>query len=207
MYQPEKFWNRFAKRYNKSPVGNAQAYQQKLQKTREYFTPQSRVLEFGCGTGTTAVSHAKFVRKIIALDVSEKMLEFGREKAAAANVDNIKFICGDINGFSITDTEFDAVLGHSILHLLADKDAVIKKVFNMLKPGGVFISSTVVMRKKRPVLGAVLRFGKAIGLLPLVRFFSADDLVQSLKSAGFEIDHFWHPDGADSVFIVAKRPG
>jgi len=206
MYKPEKFWNRFARRYNKSPVANESNYQEKLKRTRTYFTPESTVLEFGCGTGTTAVSHAGLVNRIIALDVSEKMLEFGRDKARAANVDNIKFICGDIDGFSITDTEFDVVLGLSILHLLDDKEAVIKQVFELLKPGGVFISSTVVMRKKRPIIAAVLGLGKALDLLPLIRFFSAQDLEKSLTDQGFEIDDYWHPDGADSVFIVAKKP-
>lgn len=206
MYKPEKFWNRFAKRYEKSPVTDETIYQEKLKRSRTYFTPNAEILEFGCGTGTTAVAHAPFVQHVHAIDVAEKMLDFGRAKAKAARVTNITFTCADINTFSGLNKNLDAILGLSILHLLADKDAIIAKVFDMLKPGGYFISSTVVMRKKRPVLNAVLGFGKAIGLLPLVRFFSADNLVQSLTNAGFEITEHWHPEKADSVFIVARKP-
>jgi len=211
MYNPEKVWNRFAKRFEKSPVSDEGIYQEKLRITREYFTPESNVLEIGCGTGTTAVAHAPFVNHIDAMDVADKMLEFGREKAAQADVKNVTFIRADISSFAIPDKKYDVIMGHSILHLLDDKEMVIRKVFDMLKPGGFFISSTLVTVKKRPILaavmGAVLKIGKATGLLPLVRLFSVDELVQSITSAGFEINHNWLPDKSDALFLVAKKPG
>ena len=205
MYKPDKVWNRFAKGYAKSPVSNEAAYQEKLKITRTYFTPESEVLEFGCGTGTTAVSHAPFVKHIHAIDVASKMLEFGRTKAEAADLSNITFTCANIEGFSENGAAYDVIMGHSILHLLEDKEAVIATVYDMLKPGGVFISSTMFVSGKKPFLRTGLAIGNRLGLLPLVRFFSVEELVQSLINAGFTIDQQWLPENSDAVFIVAKK--
>jgi 2-polyprenyl-3-methyl-5-hydroxy-6-metoxy-1,4-benzoquinol methylase len=205
MYKPDKVWNRFAKRYAQSPVSDEAAYREKLKITRTYFTPESEVLEFGCGTGTTAVSHAPFVKHIHAIDVSSKMLEFAQGKADAADVSNVTFTCANIEGFSVGGTVYDVIMGHSILHLLEDKEAVIATVYNMLKPGGVFVSSTVCISGKKTFLRAGLAIGNRLGLLPLVNFFSVEDLTQSLANAGFTIDHQWLPENSDAVFIVAKK--
>ncbi len=58
-----------------------------------------------------------------------------------------------IDEFSVRDRTFDAVLGLSILHLLEDRDAVIAKAHDMLKPGGIFVSSTVCMGNTQAVFG------------------------------------------------------
>ena len=80
----KKFWDRIAKRYAKKPVGNEAAYQRKLAKTREYFRPGMEVLEIGCGTGSTAIAHAPYVRRIRATDISDAMIEIAKGKAKRA---------------------------------------------------------------------------------------------------------------------------
>ncbi len=138
MDQPAKFWDKIAERYSKRPVANEAAYQKKLQVTREYFQPDIEVLEFGCGTGSTAITHAPYVKHILAIDISSKMIEIAQGKAEAKNVQNVTFKRSTIDEFSESDQGFDAVLGLSILHLLDNKDEVIAKVYKMLKPGGMF---------------------------------------------------------------------
>jgi len=78
-----KFWDRIADRYSRKPVADEAAYQKKLQVTREYLRPDMEVLEFGCGTGSTAIVHAPCVKQIRAIDVSAKMIEIARHKADA----------------------------------------------------------------------------------------------------------------------------
>ncbi len=118
MDQSKKFWDRIAKHYSKQPVGDEAAYQKKLQITREYFQPNMEVLEFGCGTGSTAITHAPYVKHIHAIDISSKMIEIAQCKADAKNIKNITFEQSTIDKFSMSDHTFDVVLGLSILHLL-----------------------------------------------------------------------------------------
>ncbi|MEM9772483.1 MAG: class I SAM-dependent methyltransferase, partial [Cyanobacteria bacterium P01_D01_bin.73] len=110
---------------------------------------------------------------------------------------------------NITDQSLDMVLGLSILHLLKDKEAVIAKVYKMLKPGGVFVTSTVCLGDGSPLLKVVAFVGsivRPLGLFPILKVFTADDLVESLTQAKFTIDYQWQPSKDKAVFIVSKKP-
>ena len=207
MSESAKFWDWIAQRYAKRPVADEAAYQKKLQITRKYLRPNMEVLEFGCGTGSTAIAHAPNVKRIQAIDISAKMLVIAREKVAANNITNVSFEQAGIDEFAAPDQTFDAVLGLSILHLLNDKATVIAKIYRMLKPGGVFVSSTACLGGSIPILPAILRIGRFFGLLPLVQFFTAQELEHNLTAAGFQIDHQWQPGKGKAVFIVVRKPG
>jgi len=203
MTHSSRFWDRVALRYSKSPVANEAAYQKKLAITQEYLKPDMDLLEFGCGTGSTAIVHAPHVKHILALDISAKMLEIAKEKAEANGISNITFERSDIVDFSAPDQTFDAVLGLSILHLLDDRDAVIARVHDLLKPGGVFVTSTVCIGNRMKFLRFIAPVGKVFGLT--LKVLTTDELVESLSRAGFEIDHQWQPNDRAAVFIVAKK--
>ncbi len=164
------------------------------------------MLEFGCGTGTTALIHAPFVKHIRAVDLSAKMLEIAQAKADAAGIRNVTFEKSDIAPFSAPEASYDVVMAHSLLHLLEDKDAAIAKIFRLLKPGGYFVSSTICIGGQMPWLRVLLPIGRCLGLLPLVKFFTPDELAQSLTRAGFRIEHSWQPGKRKGVFIVARKP-
>lgn len=201
-----KFWDRIADRYSRRPIGNEAAYQKKLRITQEYLRPDMEVLEFGCGTGSTALVHAPFVKHILAIDISSKMIGIAEEKARVGRVENVTFQTAAIDTFEAPDASFDAVLGLSILHLLHDRDAAIAKVYRMLKPGGVFVSGTACIADTMNFFKLIAPVGHWLGLLPLVRIFSEKELKTSLTANGFEIEQDWRPEKSPSVFVVAKKP-
>ena len=205
MTQTSKFWDKIAERYSKRPIADEAAYQKKLQVTREYFQPDMEVLEFGCGTGSTAIAHAPYVKHIQAIDISSKMIEISRGKADAGNVKNVTFRQAAIDELSMPDQTFDAILGLSILHLVENKEDVISKVHNMLKPGGIFVSSTACLGDTMMFFKVIAPIGKFFGLMPLVKVFTTKELEDSLTDTGFEIDHQWKPGKGKAVFIVAKK--
>ena len=200
-----EFWDKIADRYSKQPIADEAAYQKKLEVTREYFQPDMEVLEFGCGTGSTAIIHAPYVKHIRAIDFSSKMLEIARSKAEAEHIDNITFEQSTIEEIDVRDRTLDAVLGLSILHLLKNKEAAISKVYKMLKPGGIFVSSTTCLGDFMKWFQLVATIGRFFGLIPLVKVFTSKELKQSLSDAGFEIDYQWQPGQGKAVFIVAKK--
>ncbi len=199
------FWDRIANFYSKQPVSDEASYQKKLAITRDYFEPHMKVLEFGCGTGSTALNHASYVKHIHAIDVSAKMLAIAQTKADEKSITNVTFEQSNIDDFKTTKPNLDAVMGHSILHLVENKEDVIVKVHEMLKPGGVFISSTLCMGNRMKLLKAILPIGNLFGLLPRVKFFTEENLTSALTAAGFEIDQKWQPGEGKSLFIVAKK--
>jgi ubiquinone/menaquinone biosynthesis C-methylase UbiE len=206
MDKSAKFWNRIAHRYSRHPVSDEAVYTKKLEVTRNYFSPDMEILEFGCGTGTTAISHAPYVKHILAVDFSAKMIEISRGKAAAANINNITFLCSGLDDYSAHDESFDAVLCLNVLHLLKDWGEAIIRVHRMLKPGGVFVTSTpcagdTIFR----LIKFVAPLGQFIGLLPQISFFTINQLEKNFMDAGFVIDYKWLPKKNAAWFIVAIK--
>lgn len=200
-----KFWNRIADRYSRQPIADEATYQKKLQVTRKYLLPDMEVLEFGCGTGSTALLHAPYVKHIHATDIAPRMIEIAQKKAAAQNIENVTFECAAIDTFSAPPQSFHAVLGLNILHLVADRDAVIARVHEMLKPGGVFVTSTACIAEMTWIFRAIVPVGRSLRVMPLITVFTAGELESSLAHAGFSIEHSWQPGRNKALFIVAKK--
>ncbi|KAA3649281.1 MAG: class I SAM-dependent methyltransferase [Proteobacteria bacterium] len=208
MASTPRFWDFIAERYARQPVADEAAYQTKLRVSREYFRPDMQVLEFGCGTGSTAIAHAPYVAHIRGIDISPKMIDIARRKAAAAGIDNVGFEVSSIDTLEDGPSRYDAVMGHSILHLVDHPAAVIAKVHAQLKPGGVFISSTMCLGDSltQRIIKAVVSLGAVVGLLPSLTAFTQQALRDTLLAAGFEIAHCWQPKPGAAVFIVARKP-
>lgn len=207
MSNSEKFWDKTAARYAKSAISDEAAYQRKLEETRSYLSPQMRVLEFGCGTGTTAIHHAPYVQHIDALDISENMIQIGREKAAAQGIVNVAFSRGTLTAFDAPDASYDVVLGLNVIHLLPDRQAVLAEVSRILKPGGVFVSSTACLGASwLRFVKLLVPLGKLLGLMPDVFVMSEEQLAGEITDSGMHIERQWHHGMHDmAVFIVARK--
>jgi len=206
MSRDSSFWDRMAERYARRKISNEAVYQQKLDVTRRYLSPDEEVLELGCGTGSTAIALAPDVKHILAMDFSRNMLDIAEQRAEAQGVKNITFELKEIESLVISEGAFDAVLGFSILHLLDNRSEVIAKAYQLLKPGGVFVSSTAVLGDSSWFLRLVLVAGNKIGLLPPIRFITVQALEKNVMDAGFCIVHKWVPEQSRTIFLVAKKP-
>jgi ubiquinone/menaquinone biosynthesis C-methylase UbiE len=204
MSRTAKFWDRMAAGYIRRPVKDEESYQKKLELTRGYLQPEMEVLEFGCGSGATAIAHARSVKHIKAIDISGNMLDVARRSATDANVQNITFLKSTIDGFEAPDESFDVVLGLSILHLLPNKEAAISKVYKMLKPGGVFVSSTICMADSSIAYKVATPIARLFGLV--LRAFTAANLKTAMTGTGFVIEHEWRPGAGKAIFLIAKKP-
>ncbi len=207
MKRSARFWDWIAKRYARSPVADEAAYRTKLEKTREYLTPQTKLFEFGCGTGSTALYHAPYVEHIMAIDVSPNMIEIARAKAAAKHVTNVSFEVGSIEDIEAPAATYDVVMAHSILHLLEDKDAALAKAHAMLVPGGLLVSSTACMGDAAvtKTIGRAVAAASVTGLLPYVDVFSSSELLERIAAAGFAIEHEWRPRPGAALFVIARK--
>lgn len=204
------FWNDLAEEYAAKPVENPDAFERKIAITKSHMGPQSTVLDIGCGTGSLALRLAPHGAQIHGLDLSEEMIRIANRKAEAKQVDNVTFHVGPFDGtFTAFGPEtLDGVCAYSILHLVPDREAALGQIFQLLKPGGFFISSTVCLGETwvpyRPILGMMRFLGKA----PMVNIFPRRQLEAEVRDAGFEALEF--PDvgsKATTAFMVARKPG
>jgi ubiquinone/menaquinone biosynthesis C-methylase UbiE len=199
------FWNKLADKYSRRPVADEAAYQKKLDVTRGYLQPDMDVLEIGCGTGSTALAHAPYVKHIRATDLSTRMIEIAKDKAKAAGIDNVTFESLSVDELEVQDASIDVVMAHNVLHLLEDKERVIADVNRMLKPGGVFVSSTACIGDMMLPLRLIIPVGRFLRLFPLVKIFSVAELQDSLRSAGFAIDYERQPKKSAAAFIICRK--
>ena len=206
MAEQSAFWDRLADKYAAQPIADEDAYRTKLTRTEAHLTSDMDIFEFGCGTGGTAIKHAPLVRSVRAIDFSARMLDMARQRAADAGVGNVTFEQGDITSISVEPGRYDMVLGLSILHLLKDRQAVIARAYDMLKPGGRFVSSTACLGDSMRWLGYIAPLGRALGLLPILNVMTPDQLRADMIAAGFVIEHDWRPNPKSALFLIARKP-
>lgn len=200
------FWDKTAASYANRPVADETAYQAKLAKIRDVLAPEAEVLEFGCGTGSTALALAPFAGSILASDVSSRMLEIAEDKRRAAGVRNVTFAKAAFSEQAVGDEAYDVVLGMSVLHLMPNWREMIAKAREALKPGGRLITSTVCLsgawRLLRPVVWVARKLGKA----PELMFLSERELRAEMERQGFVIEHR-AGQKSPAVFLIARKAG
>ncbi len=108
--------------------------------------PEQTVIDMGAGTGAFSLNAAAFCSKIYAVDVSRAMVEFCRQKAVEAGIENIEFAQGGFLTYEHTAEPVDAIVCASVLHHLPDfwKLIGLRRLAGMLKPGGKFYLFDVV---------------------------------------------------------------
>lgn len=161
-----EFWDGIASKYAKSPIKNMEAYNRTLDRTRSYLSKDDRVLEVGCGTGSTALLLAGDVARIAARDISAKMIEIAKGKARDGKVENVEFVQEALSDATMEKEAFDAVLAFSFLHLLEDTPKAIGQIRERLKSGGVFISKTPCLADNGWFFRILIPVMRAIGYAP-----------------------------------------
>ena len=205
MDREKTFWNKRADKYSQRAISDEATYEKKLEATRKYFEPDMQVLEIGCGTGSTAIAHAPYVGHILASDLSTRMIEIAKDKAKAEGIDNVTFEASSGDALDVPDASIDAVMAHNILHLLDDREQAIADIHNMLKPGGVFVSSTACIGDMMLPIRLIVPVGRFLRLFPRVKVFRVAELKGSLENAGFEIDYEWQPKRTAAAFIICRK--
>ncbi len=95
----------------------------------------------------------------------------------------------------------------SILHLLNDPEDAIQRVYRMLKPGGIFVSSTACLGDTMAYIRFIAPIGKFFRLIPSLKVFARQDLESYLNKAGFQIDYKRVPENDKLVyFLIAVKP-
>lgn len=207
-----RFWDRIARKYAADKIADEAGYERTLARCLDYLKPSDKALEFGCGTGTTALRLAPSAGSLIASDISGEMIAIAREKQAADGKVNaagaLTFVQSALETLPYPDESFDVVMGFSAVHLVPDLGDGLAQVHRLLKPGGLFISKTPCLGDMNPLIVAALPVMRFLGKAPNVLVFTSSELQAAIAAAGFELVDVEHhaSKGKDTrPFIVARR--
>ena len=182
-----RFWDRTSRKYARSAISDQAGYERTVARTRALLRSGDRVLELGCGTGTTALRLAGDVRDYLATDVSTGMIAIANEKHAAASIPSLAFRAATAEAIAPETAPFDAVLGFNYLHLVRDLPGTLRRIHGLLATEGLFISKTPCVGDMNPLLRLALPPMRAVGLAPYAGVFRATTLIEHIRAAGFDI--------------------
>mgnify|MGYP001066235309 CR=1 FL=1 len=184
---PEKFWNLIASKYAASPISDTAAYAKKIEKLKSYLSPESHVLDIGCGTGTQCDDLASNVKHVTGIDISSKLLAIAEQRKADRKIENVEFIKTTVFDEHFKPGSFDVVMAFYVLHFFEDIDEGVRRIYELLKPGGLFVLETACLGDKGIISGKLVRLAGKLGFLPLMSLLTTQQIEQALEQAGFSV--------------------
>ena len=148
--------------------------------------PGETVLDLGAGGGIDVLLSARRVGptgKAYGLDMTDEMLALARENQSKAGVENVEFLKGEIENIPLPDNSVDVVISNCVINLSADKDRVLRETFRVLKPGGRFAVSDVVVRGEVP---EQVRRSMEMWVGCIAGALQDHDYIAKLAKAGFD---------------------
>ena len=151
--------------------------------------PGDTVLDLGSGGGIDVLLSARRVGpngKAYGLDMTDEMLALARENQKKARIDNVEFLKGEIEKIPLPGNFVDVIISNCVINLSADKDRVLQEAFRVLKPGGRFAVSDVVVRGDVP---PEVRKSMLLWVGCIAGALKDSEYIDKLAKAGFvEID-------------------
>lgn len=204
MSRSEQFWDRAASTYDREERKDEAINVRIVEKTRQYLKKSDVLLDYGCGTGTIDIEIAEDVKEILGIDTSPKMIFYAERKASEHQIYNIHYEQAAIFDERLTAGSFDVITAANILHLVLHPEAVMKRVHELLKPGGLFISTTPCMRQVW-YLNLILQFAVKIGLVPKVKAFKHPEIEKMIAGGSFQIMESVSAYRGKPIWFVAAR--
>jgi len=144
------------------------------------------VLDLGSGGGIDVLLSARRVGpagKAYGLDMTDEMLALARENQRKAGAENVEFLKGEIENIPLPDNSVDVIISNCVINLSGDKDRVLAEAFRVLRPGGRFAVSDVVVRGEVP---AAIRHSVELWIGCVAGALEESEYRAKLISAGFE---------------------
>jgi arsenite methyltransferase len=148
--------------------------------------PGETVLDLGSGGGVDVLLSARRVGptgKAYGLDMTDEMLALARENQRKAGVENVEFLKGEIENIPLPDNSVDVIISNCVINLSADKDRVMAEAFRVLRPGGRFAVSDIVVRGEVP---AEIRRSVEMWMGCVAGALEETEYRMKLQEAGFE---------------------
>ena len=202
-----RFWDKRSKVFDEQVLSVYEnAYKKTIKRSIPFLKPEDTMLEIGCGTGNATIPLSQYVKKITAIDISEEMMLMSAEKAKEEGRENITFRQKDLLELDIEPESYDVVAAYNVLLYMKNQEKVLEKIYDILKPGGVFLSATDCLGRNLSK-ESVRKFWKSkLHLMPYVSFDTPVGLMRKIQRKGFLVIEIVNLHrNPPNIFIVAQK--
>ncbi|MBS6161034.1 MAG: class I SAM-dependent methyltransferase [Firmicutes bacterium] len=202
-----RFWDKRSKVFDEQVLSKYEnAYKKTIKRSIPFLNAEDTMLEIGCGTGIATITLADYVKKITAIDISEEMMLQAAEKAKEKGKENITFQQKDLMELCAEPESYDVVAAYNVLLYMKNQDKVLEKIYEILKPGGIFLSATDCLGRNLSK-DSVRKFWKSkLHLMPYVSFDTPVGLMRKIQRKGFLVIEIVNlHKNPPNIFIVAQK--
>lgn len=202
-----RFWDKRSKVFDEQVLSKYEnAYKKTIKRSIPFLNAEDTMLEIGCGTGIATITLADYVKKITAIDISEEMMLQAAEKAKENGKENITFQQKDLMELCAEPESYDVVAAYNVLLYMKNQDKVLEKIYEILKPGGIFLSATDCLGRNLSK-DSVRKFWKSkLHLMPYVSFDTPVGLMRKIQRKGFLVIEIVNlHKNPPNIFIVAQK--
>jgi len=206
MDKSEKFWDRQAKDFADQEKHTQLSENKDFITTLKYLNIDDTVLDYGCATGIVSNAIADKVKEIHAIDISSKMINIAESKASELNIENIHYAHATIFDKRYQNESFNVILAFRILHMLEDIQAVMRRINELLKPGGTFISVSACMGDNKSLLSVLVLLASKMRIVPQhINLFKLPELHGIITDGGFQIVEYERMDDRVPHYCIVAR--
>ncbi|MFT4707056.1 MAG: putative TPR repeat methyltransferase [Ascidiaceihabitans sp.] len=199
------FWDKAAAKYAKDAISDMTAYEATRDRIRQLLKPHHRILEIGCGTGSTALELADKVASYVGTDLSPKMIVIAQSKQSNDTPAHLSFEVHD--AAELPSGPHDVILALNLLHLVPNLEDVLAQIHDALPSGGLLIAKTGLLQDGAWYLRWMIPVMRAIGKAPYVCSLSEVELLGLLNKTGFATNETLVQDGmVPRMFTVSSKP-
>jgi 2-polyprenyl-3-methyl-5-hydroxy-6-metoxy-1,4-benzoquinol methylase len=191
----EKFWDKQAGNYAKDQQNIRLTDNKDFITTLKYLNIDDTVLDYGCAIGIISNAIADKVKEIHAIDISSKMIEIAKRKAGERHIDNVHYAQATIFDERYQKESFNVILAFRILHMLEDIQDIMRRIHELLKPGGTFISVSACMGDKKALLSILVFLASKMKIVPQhINMFKLPELQGIITGGAFQIIEYERMD-------------
>lgn len=201
-----KFWNKRAPKYDRK-LYKGPNYAARLERAAAVFGENANVLDVGCATGEITMDLAQHAGQVLGIDHAERMTEIGNARAKERGIDNCRFKALDATDPSLSAGSFDAITNYSLLHLVDDPKATVKRFHELLKPGGHLLTEAPLLGDWNILWRMLIPTISALGVCPKITKLRLTQLEAMIRDAGFEVldSRVYNPKSGMHCFLARKR--
>jgi len=200
------FWDKISKSYDSATEKRfSDANRKIIAYAKSYCKKTDRLLDLGCGTGLFSIALSEYVKNIIAVDSSEKMIEIANEKKDAQNILNLSFEVKTIEQMDFQAGSYDIICAFNVLLYIEGYKSLLDRIYGILPQGGYFVSVTDCVGENK-IMRVINKLLQRMRIIPYMNQFTTAQLENVIIQAGFRIVFSENVyEKTPNYFIVAQK--